>query len=700
MTPRVRLSLRIAVGATGALLLAHAWAYRFLCDDAFISFRYARNLAFGHGLVFNPGGPAVEGYTNFLWVLILAAAQRAGVAPEHAALPLLLTATLGLWGIVVSWQARHDGASALARVAPPLLLAATRTTAVWSTSGLETRLFELLAVAGVLRLLVELEDDGRDRPSLRPWSGWILAAATLTRPDGALVGAMALAAGFAVSPLRARRLRSWGFRAAGFVLPLVAHEAFRVATYGAWLPNTFAAKVGGRTWWDMGLVYAGAFALEYGVFLWVPLVALACRRHLRRGTGRVPMVFAAATLPHLLYVVAIGGDHFEYRPLGLLVIFAALLIGDGLAEATELRGAPAAAAALAAVLFGITWLPARSHLQYPAERYRNTFPGGWGEDDAAKRWLDPASDPVLGWPLMRAWPRSHRAALDFISRAAVGLRQEEHALFLATVRPEGVALSIAIRAGRIPPNLHVALACVGAIPYLSDLRTLDLLGLTDARVARMPAVGSRRVLAHEQRDTAAYERAAGVDLRCLRAAHLFYPVDDADLLKSVVRAVGRGAHPAAARIDPGHWLVGTLPQGAAATRERFPDLRFSDLADPGALDAFVAVSAEALAARHRAAPRDGDVTIALGQARLLQGRGDDARALFEDATAAAPERLTAWVGLAGARAATGDRAGATAAVAQALGLVRRRGSAEDRAEIEALAARLSGAGGQPPPSAR
>jgi arabinofuranosyltransferase len=33
-------------------------------DDSFISFRYAQNLAWGHGLVFNPG-EQVEGYTNF-----------------------------------------------------------------------------------------------------------------------------------------------------------------------------------------------------------------------------------------------------------------------------------------------------------------------------------------------------------------------------------------------------------------------------------------------------------------------------------------------------------------------------------------------------------------------------------------------------------------------------------------------------------
>jgi arabinofuranosyltransferase len=38
--------------------------YFVLFDDAMISMRYARNLAAGHGLVWNPGAEPVEGYTN------------------------------------------------------------------------------------------------------------------------------------------------------------------------------------------------------------------------------------------------------------------------------------------------------------------------------------------------------------------------------------------------------------------------------------------------------------------------------------------------------------------------------------------------------------------------------------------------------------------------------------------------------------
>ena len=41
-----------------------AWHFRFVQDDAFISYNYARSLVEGHGLTWF--GSHVEGYTNFL----------------------------------------------------------------------------------------------------------------------------------------------------------------------------------------------------------------------------------------------------------------------------------------------------------------------------------------------------------------------------------------------------------------------------------------------------------------------------------------------------------------------------------------------------------------------------------------------------------------------------------------------------------
>ena len=87
-------------------LTSLAW---FLCDDAFISFRYVRNLLEGHGLVFNPG-EYVEGYSNFLWVLELAALWGIfGIRPEDAAPWLSVACTAGTLAAMLWWVARAPG---------------------------------------------------------------------------------------------------------------------------------------------------------------------------------------------------------------------------------------------------------------------------------------------------------------------------------------------------------------------------------------------------------------------------------------------------------------------------------------------------------------------------------------------------------------------------------------------------------------
>ena len=64
----VAMALAVAVLAWG---ISHYWP--FATDDAFISFRYSARLLAGEGLTWNPG-ERVEGYTDFLWVVLLAGA--------------------------------------------------------------------------------------------------------------------------------------------------------------------------------------------------------------------------------------------------------------------------------------------------------------------------------------------------------------------------------------------------------------------------------------------------------------------------------------------------------------------------------------------------------------------------------------------------------------------------------------------------
>ena len=65
--------------------------YWWLGDDAMISMRYARHLADGLGLVWNPSGERVEGYTNFLWTIYIALVHLLPVSSSKTSLVILLT---------------------------------------------------------------------------------------------------------------------------------------------------------------------------------------------------------------------------------------------------------------------------------------------------------------------------------------------------------------------------------------------------------------------------------------------------------------------------------------------------------------------------------------------------------------------------------------------------------------------------------
>src|SRR5262249_41619212 len=87
---------------------ARAW----LCDDSFIVLRYAQNLLHGQGLVYNPG-ERVEGYTDLLWVLMVAGSGALGVRLETAAIALgeVSYAALVLMLVARWWMRRDEGAA-------------------------------------------------------------------------------------------------------------------------------------------------------------------------------------------------------------------------------------------------------------------------------------------------------------------------------------------------------------------------------------------------------------------------------------------------------------------------------------------------------------------------------------------------------------------------------------------------------------
>jgi hypothetical protein len=339
--------------------LAHSFAFRHhLTDDAFISFRYLANFLAGDGLVYNPGEP-VWGFSNFLWIAMLAPWVALGAEPLTTARligvasNLLLIGAL-LLGLPSSGERRRNAAGAA-------LLATNGAFLMQGMSGLETSFFSLLLLAA-LALHARAGRHGGLALCIAP--GLVTGLATLTRPEGAFL--FAILVGDAV--LERRRSRTpLVDRLGGLLLgavPLVAaFETSMFFAYDALWPNSIDSKVGlSAEQLRRGLHYAAVFARNYPVALLVPFVA-----GLRwRAAGPDERLLLRTTVVFASYPVVVGGDWMPgYRLFQPLLVLGAALTPLALSALGNRLGAPLRGRVAAALVTCCCLLGAASSLRDP-----------------------------------------------------------------------------------------------------------------------------------------------------------------------------------------------------------------------------------------------------------------------------------------------------------------------------------------------
>jgi hypothetical protein len=410
-------------------LAALAWHNRFIQDDAFIAFRYARNLVDGHGLVFNPG-ERVEGYTCFLWVLMIAAAMRLGADPIAASHAFGIAAFLGTLAATFSLARRVGGERPVALLAV-MLLGFCYSFSAYATGGLETQLQACLVLTFLAVGAGELDRESPRLILLAIASG-LAALAMMTRMDSVL---LLLPMGAALAWRLVTRA-SGGARIAGLValfLPALlivgGWLAWKMDYYGSPFPNTFHAKTGGPIPVRRGIFYLSQFMTSNWlvapalVTLWM-IRDLLARRH-------APILFAAL-VPWLGYLVLVGGDFMEFRMLvpALPIVFTFLALTIALVERRARLGVP-----LAAVVILGSW------------HHATTYPWGTHEDrnESVYELNAHVRHPDEDWI---GSGRALRRDLDGDT------------------------------------SVIVATTAAGAIPYESGLPAVDMLGLCDAWVAR------------------------------------------------------------------------------------------------------------------------------------------------------------------------------------------------------------------------
>ncbi len=445
--------LPIGAAALLAAYAAHVWRFAYVNDDAYISFRYARNLARGIGLRYNASEqPPVEGYSNFLWTVL--AAPVIGTGFDPAVVMPMLSALCGgclLW-MVYARLARDSGP--VAALAGAGLLAALPPFALWATSGLETMPFALALYLSLDRLVLRAGGpDGR-------LGGVCLLLLALLRVEGAAWAVVLLTIALLWAVLRrGRGLREVIAAAAVFALTYAVYSGWRWSYFGTLIPSTVLAKSaldGPRL--VRGVHYVVSFVLTF----WVPLVLLpGLLAALRRERRAAALTCAALALGLAAYSVLVTGD---FMPMGRFLLPAlaplALLWGWALGDlarwrraiGTALACAAGVSAAVVAALpgFGVHMTPRATLERF---RFRFNEPQFATEIEAFQRQVERAGN----WRLL-----------------GEGLRQ--------FVQERGTSEAAS-----------VVLPWIGAAGYYSDLHVYDQYGLISPTVARREVAQDERL---------------------------------------------------------------------------------------------------------------------------------------------------------------------------------------------------------------
>lgn len=484
--PRI---LKIAQGLAVVLflLLAHR-VFIYTPDDAYITYRYSLNLAEGYGPVFNRNAPVsdrAEGYSCPLFMILMALFLKIPLGMDLIFRAKLFGIACGVALLFIAPKlAARLGMPIWAQAALPLLLAAHSVFAVSSIDGMETMLAMLWTTWAALRFVTEWQENDAGR-SIFPLSGLLFAACGLTRPEGLLIGLFALGTLLAG---RRGKIGRYGVQwILAFLLPVAVWWGFRLVYYQSFMPNTYYAKNIGleaglikglsyllRTFFrfvDESIVYGGV-----SVVWWLFVAVGASREAFRRAPG---LILTLCVVAQMIFAVRTGGDWMSsWRYMAPVLVLAMLLSLAGIAELADAlakapRLAPAVAGVLCLAMFGV---------------------GLWGQRDfyVKQKNRDPAYIGYLSW-------------------ASKGFTGDERVMLKGWLLEKSMGLSDWLNKN-LPPGAVIAYSEMGVTPYLSpQLRFLDIRGLTDRGIARLP--GAKREQTGVMDDEISSSSPVGASLR-------------------------------------------------------------------------------------------------------------------------------------------------------------------------------------------
>jgi len=254
------------------LMLLYVW--NFTVDDAFISFVYGEHLASGFGLVWNVGQAPVEGYTNFLWVLILAFLFLFKLNPIVSTKIIGLLSVFGI--IVLFWFITNDffknkKNKYIAFTVSTIFLLVNPYTAIHAVSGLETMLYSFLLL-GVMYFAWKIIISTSSKFI------WLFAFTalllSLTRPEGILISLALIISIIYISYKKidnSINLTSFIPILVLYIIPIIIYNVFRVSYFHELLPLPFLVKIVYGTTFPIEFLNALIYLLPFILIIAIPL---------------------------------------------------------------------------------------------------------------------------------------------------------------------------------------------------------------------------------------------------------------------------------------------------------------------------------------------------------------------------------------------------------------------------------------------
>jgi arabinofuranosyltransferase len=358
-----------------AVAALFAWEIRsgteFVVDDSFITFSFSKNLARGAGPIYGHG-LRVEGYSNFLWMALLAIPLA--FAPHGDPVFLARAMAVPFVGLLLAstYLLARARASRPVSFAATLLVAADSDVLLAFLSGLETLPYTALLLAAFASYV------HADRsPLARRLTIPILTAVALMRIDGFIPAGFVilfeLGAAWSDRRLSFRAFARWAAPAVGV---WSAWFAWRFWYYGLPLPSTYYAKaLIPELMPRRGTEYVYDELAANGLFLALPAFGyLLWRRQ------RPALLIGLFALVQVVYAARVGGDwmpnaRFLLPAVPLFIVLLAWA-AEGLIESAKRRGPLATLAACGAAVAGLMFIGTRvePHLSVvPHQRAKLAF---------------------------------------------------------------------------------------------------------------------------------------------------------------------------------------------------------------------------------------------------------------------------------------------------------------------------------------